>query len=596
MAFVELPNEILLQIGEISEIGELARLSRINRHFYELYNLRLYQRNALQGDPKSLVHWAASKGVLTTIKLACKYGANLHSTGAPSEDVIWNHAKGEQWRYDERSARMKRTYAAPLHLAVFHKHENIVKWLLENGARVDVPSVRLCGCSHPNRAPEYPLEPPRSYSYTCRYDIPPWYPLHHAISHGANESIVSLLVKHGARYAMKDFRGINSAVLGLAKPAIDNLLNQGDFDPNWRGTDGATVLHLLDEGEAFHHHLKLEQRCDKILATIKGLANQGVPINAKANGETILSIMLSKRNLLCAIELLKAGADASDKLHARRNAPGVIDRIFENMYRCQIDDEKRIGNDQLAKALMNDQRKALKLAIVRGADVNRMARVEGQLPIRPLYRVLLFSRDVKCVEMMLDAGARIDDDGELLRTFFDEQEGYLCYRYNDDKPMHETDFEPFKRSLKLLLKRVARIDAPSQIHHSALIEVCSRAMDVICDSQYLLVDREAYRYQLQRLEGYYDRAAHVKRDPYFELEFLVKHATSQNVSAEYVKVLMTRNKNGGKVQDLLKQLHSKLLNGIGQEEDDKEDDEDEDDDEEEPDPRSCSVCNPVRPS
>ncbi|CAG7562117.1 unnamed protein product [Fusarium equiseti] len=596
MAFAELPNEILFQIGEISEIRQLARLSRINRHFYDLYNLRLYQRNALQGDPKSLVHWAARKGVLTTIKLACKYGADLHSTGAPSEDVIWNHAKGEQWRYDERSERMEKTYAAPLHLAVLHKHEHIVKWLLENGARVDVPSVRLCGCSHPNRAPEYLMAPPL-HGYTRRYDIPPWYPLHHAISHGANESIVSLLVKHGARYAMKDFRGIISAVLGLVKPAIDTLLNQGDFDPNWRDGDGKTALHLLDEGEAFHHHLKLEQRCDKILATIKGLADQGVPINAKANGETILSIMLSKRNLLCAIELLKAGADASDKLHARRNAPGVIDRIFENMYRCRIDDEKRIGNGQLAKVLMDDQRKALKLAIKRGSDVNRMARVESQLPTRPLYRVLLFSRDVKCVEMMIDAGARIDDAGELLRTFFDGQEGYLCYRYNDDRPMDETDLEPFKKSLKLLLKRGARIDAPSQLHNSALIEVCDRATNVVYDSQYLLVNREAYRYQLQRLEGYYDRAAHAKRDTFFELEFLVKHATIQNVSAEYVKVLMGRNKDEGKVQDLLKQLHSKVLSAIGQDDDENYDkDYDDDEDESEPDPRSCSVCNPIRPS
>ena len=143
--------------------------------------------------------------------------------------------------------------------------------------------------------------------------------------------------------------------------------------------------------------------------------------------------------------------------------------------------------------------------------------------------------------------------------------------------MDETDLEPFKRSLKLLLKRGARIDAPSQLRNSALIEVCNGATRV----------------------AYYDRAVHVKGDPFFELEFLVKHATSQNVSAKYVKVLMRRNKNEGKVQDLLKQLFSKLLSGIGQDKDDNEEEEDEDDDheenEEEPDIRSCSVCNPVRP-
>ena len=95
----------------------------------------------------------------------------------------------------------------------------------------------------------------------------------------------------------------------------------------------------------------------------------------------------------------------------------------------------------------------------------------------------------------------------------------------------------------------------------------------------------------------YDRATYVKRDLFFELEFLVKYATIQNVSAEYVKVLMRRNQDEGKVQDLLKQLHAKLLSGIGQDDYDDDDEFDDiDEDENEPDPRSCSVCNPVRPS
>ncbi|RBR26630.1 uncharacterized protein FIESC28_00627 [Fusarium coffeatum] len=598
MSLFDLPNEMLALIGTFCQTGQLGSLSLVSRHFHAVYNPCLYKHNILHDKPsKASVLWAAKKGSLDTLKLAFSYGADLNYTGASSEDVIWKYAKGQEWLYDECSERLGKMYAAPLHLAVFHKHEHIVKWLLESGARVDIPLVQLCGCSHPRRAPEYLMMPSRSYSPTGRYYIPPWYPLHHAISHGANESILSLLVKHGARYAMKDFPGINSALLGLVKPAIDAILKQGNLDPSWEGDDGATALHLLNEGEAFYHHLKLEQRCDKVLTTIKGLADQGVPMNATAHGETVFREMLGKSNLLCAIELLKAGADASDELHASRNEPGVINQMFTTRYKCRINGEKRKGNSQLANALINDQRKALKLAIKRGADVNRVVEADDKLFTRPLYDVLLFSGDFKCVKMMLDAGARIEDafvdnrfdTGGLLHAFFDGQNGYLRYRYNEEKPVDETDLEPFKRSLKLLLKRGARIDAPSQLRNSALIEVCNRATRVVCDSQY----------QLQHLEAYYDRAVHVKGDPFFELEFLVKHATSQNVSAEYVKVLMRRNKNEGKVQDLLKQLHSKLLSGIGQDKDDNEEDEDEDDDheenEEEPDIRSCSVCNPVRP-
>jgi len=602
---VAFPNEILALIGTFCSTRQLKSLHLVSWRFHELFNPLLYRSNEINDNSsKPVLLWAVKKGLLKPMKLAFKYGADLNYTGAASEEIIWQHAKGEFDPYRHGAAGWLKTYAAPLHLAVFHKHEHIVKWLLENGARVDVPSVRLCGCSHPSRAPEYLIEPRRPYSSTSRYDVPPWYPLHHAISHGANKLILSLLVKHGARFAMKDFPGINSAVLDLVKPAIDTILHQGNFDPSWEGNDGGTALHLLDEGEAFLHHLYVEQRCDKILATIKGLADQGVPINSTAYGETIFKKMLRKRNLLCAIELLKAGADASDELHAFGNEPGVIDQIFETIYKCRIHGEKRNGNGQLVNALINDQRKALKLAIERGADVNRVVEIDNQISTRPLYNVLLFSGDFKCVKMMLDAGARIEDAfvdnqsdaGGLLRAFFDGQDGYLRYRYNEDKPMDETDLEPFKKSLKLLLKRGARIDAPSQRHHSALIEVCNRATNVGCDSQCLLSNIEAYRYQLQRLEGYYNRVADTKRDPFWELEFLVKHATSQNVSAEYVKALMRCNKNEGKVQDLLKQLYPKLLSGIDQDEDDDEDDEDDDEDENEYDPRSCSVCNPVQPS
>ena len=400
-----------------------------------------------------------------------------------------------------------------------------MKWLLEKGARLHVPSRNLCDCQDIRNLRR--LSPD--------WAVTPWYPVHYAIFHGPNnESILPLLLKNGAMYATKDLSPIADAIQGPVKEAIDIILQQDNFDPNYRESMGATALH----------HLVPRLDVKKYCAIIKKLIDRGVPIDAKANGgATIFTIMIQLRKLPHAIELLKAGANASEEVWYSQS-------IITAIILCsRIDEARTVGRNQLAKILTREQRELIRLTIERGADVNGLFRER----FRPIYFALMILEDSKCLKIMLDAGARIEDAvfdrhsnaKDLLSTFFNREDGYFRFWTDPKRPVNETDFEPYKGSLKLLLKRGARIDASSQHHISALEEICGR---------YAKGNENTY-----------------------ELEFLVKYATNQNVSAGYVEELVKRNKGKERTRLLLVQLYTKLLNITGGDEIEDDGEEDSDD-------------------
>jgi ankyrin repeat protein len=521
MPLETLPNEVLCIVGTFCDTKRLKSLARVSHLFHDIYNPLLYKHNALYDNPsKASVLWAAKKGSLKTLQLAVENGADINCLGAPSEDFVWKKAVFD--------LRLKKKYAAPLHLAVLHNREDIVRWLLENGARLDIPSAGLCKCDYTKPFVEYANAP--------------WFPIHYAISHQPKQSMLSLLLKHGAMFAAKDLSAIASAVQNLAEPAIDTILKQDDFDPNYRDKEGATPFHMIPVDDP-----------EKAARVIEKLVNRGVPINAKADEGTVLNSMLRACNYEHALLLLEAGADGSDEVNGHGNGLGVIDRIFSEEYQDAIREMDNGGAFDVAETLVEDRQDVLKLAIQQGADVNRLLG-RGNPPLsRPLWWALLVTEDVECVRIMLNAGARIEDafvdnqpDTEgLLRAFFKKETGYICYSRHCDGDPDIVDFEPFEKSLKLLLKRGARIDAPDQRRISALDEICNRGS-----------------------KG---------RRPTFELEFMVEHATSRNASAEYVEGLMKRKKGEKDIHSLLKQLYSKLLSGNEEEEEEEEEDDDDED-------------------
>ncbi|KAI1069320.1 hypothetical protein LB507_008794 [Fusarium sp. FIESC RH6] len=521
MTLGNLPNETLYLIGSFCQTEQLGSLSLVSRHFHAVYNPSLYKHNILHDKPtKASVIWAAKKGSLGTLKLAFRYGADLNCTGAPSEEFIWTSAC---------SALGSETYAAPLHLAVLHKHEHIVKWLLEKGARLNVPSRNLCECRDIRNVRRLSSD----------WAVTPWYPVHYAIFHGPI-SMLPLLLKNGAMYATEDLSPIADAIQGEVEEAIDIILQQDNFDPNYRDSMGATALHHLFPRRGFR----------KTCAIIKKLIDRGVPIDAKAtSGATIFTIMVQLEHFPIAIELLKAGANASEEVwYERSNITSII-------LGSRINEAKLERRNQLAKLLAQEHRELIRLAIKRGADVNGLLTDR----FRPIYFALISLKDSKCLKIMLDAGARTEDAiidrhsnaKGLLSAFFNEEYGYLQFCYALPRPVGKANLKPYEASLKLLLKRGARIDASSQHHISALEEICSR---------YAKGNENTY-----------------------ELEFLVKYATNQNASAEYVEELMKRNKGREMIQFLLVQLYTKLLNITGDGEIEDDDEEDSEDDEEDSD-------------
>ncbi|KAF4968808.1 hypothetical protein FSARC_3836 [Fusarium sarcochroum] len=496
MSLGSLPQELIAEIGTFCNSQQLASLALVNRCFYNIFSPLLYRHNALYDEPsQSCVLWAAKNGSLKTLKLALAEGANINTIGAEIDGSVWHMAN-----HDPRSWN---SYAAPLHHAIVQQHEDIVKYLLENGAELEVPSEKLCGCDSPEL-------------YGSPVTI--WYPFHHAIC-DSNASILSLLLKHGAFRSAEDLPGIACA-MKVSLSTVEAILQHDSVYPHYRDATGCTALHMVVNCD--DHDLGAQ--------IVHKLVDHGVPVNVQSTGSTAVNLLIGQLLFKPAIALLERGADASVD---RGRGLGIIDRLFHEQYQWYIE-QAQIERPSEANEMKQDRRRLLELVIARGADVNRLLG-QGNPPLsRPLYWALIVSRDVECVRMMLDAGARIEDafvDTEsrsegLLRGFFNVGTGYIGYgSMGAPDEVIISLFEKYEGSVKLLLEKGARIDAPDG-ERSALYHTCER---------------------LASPKGSW------------ELEFLVEHATSRNVSAEYVEASMRSWTTHKRVYALLNQLHEKLI-------------------------------------
>ncbi|KAM0266334.1 hypothetical protein ACHAPA_006941 [Fusarium lateritium] len=499
-----LPLELLTHVGSYCNTLQLHSLSRVNHSFYDVFNPCLYRHNALHDDPTAAsVLWAVEAGSLSTLKIAIAHGANIDTTGAHSEDVVWQAAKNSS--YGEE------LYATPLHLAIDRGNGDFVQWLLENGARVDTPAFGLCACNLSRDPSDTTQEV--------------WYPVHYVMFHSYSDSMLRLLLQHKAVWSSRAYPVIADAIADANISAIDIIMQDTAFDPEYRDPLGYTVIHLLLSCQDLEYIGEITQK----------LVDRGVPINAVSNHGTALTMMVRAQKFKHAIALLECGADpTADPEEDDGAGLGIIDRIFDEEEEEEIEFEIQEKWPPIKiEEKIQGRRRLLELVIAGGADVNRVLG-QGNPPLtRPLYWALLESQDVECVRMLLDAGARIQDsfvyndsDSEgLLRAFFDVDTGYLSMGLDEDT---EEEFEPYKESLKLLLERGARIDALENVGLSALDEVC----DIDC----------------------YDKGI-------WKLEFLVEHATSRNVRVEFVKEFMEEfREDNVEVYVLLEQLHEKLVN------------------------------------
>lgn len=213
-----LPVELLTIIGHHATIGSIAALARASKILYRVLNSILYERNATDDHPRlQAILWAAEHGNLETMKLALARGANIDVDGSRSELAF----------YEDPDILRAKCFATPLHYAVKNSHHEMAEWLLVNGANVHLASYQLCRCVYQSANGAWG---------------PYWYPLHTALYH-SDEAMVKLLLAHGARFAALRVPGLHDAVTTAPMSTVDMFLALPDFDPLQESSNWTTPIH-----------------------------------------------------------------------------------------------------------------------------------------------------------------------------------------------------------------------------------------------------------------------------------------------------------------------------------------------------------------
>ncbi|OAA66668.1 ectomycorrhiza-induced ankyrin-domain nacht-domain containing protein [Niveomyces insectorum RCEF 264] len=155
-----LPNELIFMVGTMLARSDLAAFSRTNRTSLERLEPLLYRLHALPTDPartRSAVLWTTGhahpdtpetqKMALTTLDKVARF---CHLTpgildGCFTMRYVAALLGSKDWRQlyaIQRWARLRlphTLYLTPLHVATWNGADDVVLWLLEHGADVDVP-------------------------------------------------------------------------------------------------------------------------------------------------------------------------------------------------------------------------------------------------------------------------------------------------------------------------------------------------------------------------------------------------------------------------------------------------------------------------
>ena len=122
-----LPNELLLTVADhVHELRHLNAFAQTSRQLYHLLNCMLYARDVRKSQGLAL-HWAAKQGLKQTAHLSFAEGARIQSIDPPPP-------------LRNRTPRIaNKDYSANLTLlqiALVHKHEDVARLLVENGAHI----------------------------------------------------------------------------------------------------------------------------------------------------------------------------------------------------------------------------------------------------------------------------------------------------------------------------------------------------------------------------------------------------------------------------------------------------------------------------
>ncbi|KAF5550407.1 hypothetical protein FNAPI_7742 [Fusarium napiforme] len=531
MSFHSMPVELAEHLALYCQPQDLSRLSRVNHAFHAIFNPVLYKHNAAatglppcypwthEHDPKdcwtcpvdkafrSCLHWAVNHDSLSTIQLGVAYGSDVNKINDVADFIPYE----EDPECTPICGPIKRAQlATPLHLAIFLKRYEIVRWLLDNGASTDLWPDTLCNC--------------RKYGRVVnRYD---WLPLHYAVRHSTHEILQLLLERDVVYSAICDegnISGLHCAIAEGSLSATDAFIHHKNFSPTDRDATGQTPLHWVK-------HCKDQ---DLACAIVEKLVQWGVPLDAEAesqwgdwHGGTALNMLIGRRKFEPALKLLHLGADPTvqqDEDGGLRLLSNCInDRDREDMSNCSPERAERKREAGL---------ELLSLLIHKGIDPGKPHKLDRPYDLyalddpRPLLSALLMS-DARCIEILLDAGAMAreaiyeNNHDNLLRDFVEMmadavEEGISLREMRDE-------VESRKESVCLLLNGGARIDSRDG-EYSAL----SKACDI--------------------------------KQGFGIVDFLAENATCRNVEVEYVVSLREIYKRDEVAWEKLDRFHQKLM-------------------------------------
>ncbi|KAM5521815.1 hypothetical protein FOXYSP1_15706 [Fusarium oxysporum f. sp. phaseoli] len=450
--------------GSESELRtmKLSRLSRVNHAFHAIFNSALYKRNAAvtglpscypwtnKHDPqycrqcpvdkasRSCLHWAVDHDSLSTIKLAVAYGSDINKINDVADYIPYKEDP-DSIPICGRIIRVQ--LATPLHLAIFQKRFEIVRWLLDNGASTDVWPDTLCNCRNTHEIFQLLLERDVIYS---------------AISDDGNIS------------------GLHCAIAEGSLSAIDAFIQHKNFSPTDRDATRQTPLHWVK------HCKDQEVAC----AIVEKLAQWGVPLDAEAesqwgdwNGGTALNMLIGRRKFEPAVKLLQLGADPT----IQQVEDGCL-RLLDNCIEGRDREDMSNCSPNRAERRREAGLELLNLLIQKGIDPGRPRELGRSHDLenldldepRPLLSALIMS-DARCIQVLLDAGAMAREaiyenhHDNLLRDFVEMmvdamEEGISLREMRDE-------VESRKESVCLLLDGGARIDSTDG-QYSALSKAC----------------------------------------------------------------------------------------------------------------------------
>ncbi|KAL7916377.1 ankyrin repeat-containing domain protein [Trichoderma velutinum] len=550
MGLDKVPIEILLKIaGFLTSEKDLGALVLLCRRAYMTLNGILYERNVFETHPEnSCVLWAARNDSLNTIKLAYAHGANLDLYDPQSElriTIVWSKRK----KVDARKI------FSPLHVSVMKGYHHITQYLLDHGASVDIPSVGLCSCHAVNFRPLFPA----------------WFPLHTALVHAKEGEISSeMLIRHGARKAAAECPGLSFQTISY-QPSLARLV--ADLGGLREGNVDASGLGPL--------HLASLNGMDDVLEMI--LEDPEINIRARSieDNMSVLHCSVVQRNLSTTKRLLEVPGIEIETTDARnRNVvyaaargyndgtvASVISLLVQGGANINLQDTDGVTplyaaasrmllydypNFKAVEALLahgadpllyqknhnswtifhqllrpapnigevvNPRRVALKRLIELGLEFDTCCCTEDDFGLdfdsdaTPLFFAAAQAQDPECIEILLKAGAR--PDTTVL---------------NRENPEHMQKQSFLAGVFRHLWQTEGRGIAPPLSQAGEIIEMLLK-----------------YGARLEDVDGEESPLGFVCRYPkqrmdYSHLDFVLEHATRDNVSLEHVERIISVNR------------------------------------------------------